>query len=62
MQSPAEDSIAHLMQRLELGLQRREQPDGIGSAEPEQSYKPAPEVDQRLRSAIDDLQRLAGRG
>jgi hypothetical protein len=56
-------SIAHLMQRLELGLLRREHtgwdaPEG----EIQQNNEPNPQLDQRLRSAIDDLQRLASRG
>jgi len=60
---PAEDSIAHLMQRLELGLLRLEQGGAVGPSGPaEQAPKPAPPMDDRLRSAIDDLQRLAARG
>jgi hypothetical protein len=56
-------SIAHLMQRLELGLLRRERATWDGAAgEPRQNNEPSPQLDQRLRSAIDDLQRLAARG
>ncbi|HEY0131049.1 MAG TPA: hypothetical protein VGB57_06545 [Allosphingosinicella sp.] len=56
-------SIAHLMQRLELGLLRRERTTWDGpTGEPRQNEAPSPQLDQRLRSAIDDLQRLAARG
>ena len=51
-------SIAQLMQRLELGLLRRErsgEPAGLRAAN-----EPA-EMDERLRSAIEDLQQLARR-
>jgi hypothetical protein len=50
-----QDSISHLMQRLELGLFRRE---GSGS----DAVAPPNQMDHRLRSAIDDLQKLAARG
>jgi hypothetical protein len=56
--SPAEEepaSIANLMQRLELGLIRREQ-----AVPPQHSQQRSP-VDDRLRHALDDLQKLAGR-
>ena len=56
-------SISHLMQRLELGLLRREgQGWNIPVGETQQNNEPSPKLDQRLRSAIDDLQRLAARG
>jgi hypothetical protein len=58
-----QSSISHLMQRLELGLLRREQHGWEGpAAETQQNNEPSPKLDQRLRSAIDDLQRLAARG
>jgi hypothetical protein len=59
------DSIQHLMQRLELGLLRRE-----GKAQATETAAPvwtsaAPaqqgQIDERLRGAIADLQRLAAR-
>jgi hypothetical protein len=50
-----QDSISHLMQRLERGLVRRE---GSGS----NPVTPPNQMDHRLRSAIDDLQKLAARG
>jgi hypothetical protein len=59
-----QDSISHLMQRLELGLVRRE---GSGSG-PVMPFAQSPvgetpnQMDHRLRSAIDDLQKLAARG
>jgi hypothetical protein len=60
-----QDSIPHLMQRLELGLLRRERKaQGGGEASPVWS-SPAPaetdRIDERLRGAIADLQRLATR-
>jgi hypothetical protein len=56
-------SISHLMQRLELGLLRREHPSWADSpGETQQNNEPPLQIDQRLRSAIDDLQRLAARG
>ncbi|HEX8532598.1 MAG TPA: hypothetical protein VF662_00355 [Allosphingosinicella sp.] len=62
MTEPEEASISHLMQRLELGLLRRERQDWMDGAEAtQQNNEPAPQLDQRLRSAIDDLQRLAAR-
>jgi hypothetical protein len=49
-------SISHLMQRLELGLLRREgQGWNIPVGETQQNNEPSPKLDQRLRSAIDDL-------
>ncbi len=65
--APAADceqsSISHLMQRLELGLLRRERHGWESpAAETQQNNEPSPKLDQRLRSAIDDLQRLAARG
>lgn len=51
-------SIAHLMQRLELGLLRRERSGD--PAELRAANEPA-EMDERLRSAIEDLQQLARR-
>lgn len=56
-------SIAHLMQRLELGLLRREHTTwDAPTGESRQNEEPSGQLDQRLRSAIDDLQRLAARG
>ena len=55
-------TIAHLMQRLELGLLRRERQDWSDPAgEADRREQPVPQLDHRLRSAIDDLQRLAAR-
>jgi hypothetical protein len=52
----AEESIAALMRRLDRGLSR----DSTPAAEaPQPSAAPAPELDRRLRSAIDELQRIA---
>ena len=52
-------SIPHLMQRLELGLLRRER----GSAQ-NGAHDPgeADRIDERLRGAIADLQKLTARG
>jgi hypothetical protein len=62
---PEPATIGHLMQRLELGLLRRERPgwsDGVEGIRQNNEPPPAPpQLDQRLRSAIDDLQRLAAR-
>ena len=60
---PEPATISHLMQRLELGLLRRERPSwSDGAEDTQQNNEPAPpQLDQRLRSAIDDLQRLAAR-
>ena len=60
----AEDaSIPHLMQRLELGLVRRERADWMADPEDETAARDKrPELDDRLRNAIHDLQRLASRG
>jgi hypothetical protein len=60
-----QDSIPHLMQRLELGLLRREREGtSAGDAAPVWS-SPAPaeqqRIDERLRGAIADLQKLAAR-
>lgn len=58
-----QSSISHLMQRLELGLLRRERQDwDPARIEPRQDNEPLGQLDDRLRSAIDDLQRLAARG
>ncbi len=55
-------SIEHLMQRLELGLLRREGSAWLEEAdEPVRSPEPS-RADERLRSAIADLQKLAARG
>jgi hypothetical protein len=64
---PADDgqgSIPNLMQRLELGLARR-QGSSSHAATPfsrPEAGETANQMDHRLRSAIDDLQKLAGRG
>ena len=56
-------SIAHLMQRLELGLLRRERSGWSALAEEAgPAIASPPALDERLRSAITDLQRLAARG
>jgi hypothetical protein len=58
------DSISHLMQRLELGLVRREG-SGSGPVTPfvqSEAGETPNQMDHRLRSAIDDLQKLAARG
>lgn len=60
---PEPATIGHLMQRLELGLLRRERTGWTdGDEGVQQTNDPVPQIDQRLRSAIDDLQRLAARG
>ena len=52
-------SIPHLMQRLELGLLRRER----GSAQNgDRDPGEAERIDERLRGAIADLQKLTARG
>jgi hypothetical protein len=60
-----QDSIPHLMQRLELGLLRRERKaENVGNAAPVwSSHAPAEQerIDERLRGAIADLQKLAAR-
>lgn len=67
MPEPADggqDSIPHLMQRLELGLVRRQDrsPDAAAPFAPlDGSEEPNP-AGHRLRSAIQDLQKLAARG
>jgi hypothetical protein len=63
-----EASIPHLMQRLELGLLRRG--DSLSPAPASLSSvrhsandtRQPPQIDDRLRSAIEDLQKLAARG
>lgn len=65
-----EASISELMQRLERGLQRRgqavweEQPEAAAAPEPPFNEEPTKQagVDDRLRSALDDLQKMASRG
>jgi hypothetical protein len=63
---PVEASLSDLMARLERGLaQRRDRQVFARPLEPQSA--PAPQVfpeagDDRLQSAIDSLQRLAGRG
>lgn len=60
---PEPAAIGHLMQRLELGLLRRERQGWMDEpAAAGQDHHVAPQLDQRLRSAIDDLQRIAARG
>jgi hypothetical protein len=68
----AEQSVTDLMRRLETGLSRREaQPaaktQALAAARPEPAAPPSPApgqepVGHRLRSAINDLQKLAARG
>jgi hypothetical protein len=65
--NPAEieqNSIPHLMQRLELGLARRERRSDGEEASP-MVWPPASadqeRIDERLRGAIADLQKLAAR-
>ena len=70
---PAEESeasIAELMQRLERGLSRLEQgDDGPGQSAPpadqaqqsQSSSQPQAPIDDRLRNALDDLQKMASR-
>src|SRR3546814_11665382 len=53
-----EPTIAHLMQRLERGLSRRQQPSEPAVAEAGELV-PEPVRDHRLQSALDDLRRLA---
>lgn len=58
-----EPTIAQLVQRLELGLSRRQQesrPFSIGRDEPPVADTPPP-LDYRLRSALDDLRTMAAR-
>ena len=58
-----DSSIPHLMQRLELGLGRRDRADWMADPDqPVQDNPPRRELDERLRNAIHDLQRLASRG
>lgn len=62
-----EPTIAHLMQRLELGLIRRQQQDWPPVQEDDQpvaadeSPDMPPAVDDRLRSALSALQKMAAR-
>lgn len=60
-----EPTIAHLMQRLEIGLIRHRQNawEAPSTPEPPAPISEAPSgVDDRLRSALGDLQRMASRG
>jgi len=64
---PAEDgqnSISHLMQRLELGLVRRQGSgsDGVTYFARSEAGETPNQMDHRLRRAIDDLQKLSARG
>ena len=52
-------SIPHLMQRLELGLLRKERGSGQARAD---DPGDADRIDERLRGAIADLQKLTARG
>ena len=58
-----QDSIPHRMQRLELGLLRRERkPEAAETADspwPHQAPAQQERIDERLRGAIADLQKLA---
>jgi hypothetical protein len=58
--STHDDSISVLMRRLESGLSRLD--EGV-SASNDAAEAPAfrPQLDERLRSALDDLQRMAAR-
>jgi hypothetical protein len=59
----ADSSISDLVARLERGLERRQHVEDAAPA-PETSTQPAPkapERDDRLRSAIENLQRLASK-
>ncbi len=62
---PASETIPDLMARLEAGLRRR-QPESLPaeiSHQPAELRAPAPDqIDQRLRGAIEELQKLAARG
>jgi hypothetical protein len=66
---PAEDaSIADLMARLERGLARRLEQNGAATADPVEKAPPQPagfpapdDGDDRLRNAIENLQRMAAR-
>jgi len=63
-----QESIPHLMQRLELGLARREKnyrPVAAAepiTASPRANGIGASRLDERLRDAIADLQKLTARG
>lgn len=65
---PAEDeSIDDLVARLERGLGRRRQPAPAATAAapapaPAPFFSPSEDKDDRLKSAIENLQRLASRG
>lgn len=56
-QARANESVSELMQRLEQGLTRL----GVADGPPEPPAPPARAADDRLRSAIEDLQRMAAR-
>jgi hypothetical protein len=64
------ESIAELMERLERGLSRRQDRptvEAAHSAAPEPEQAPTPQAfesagDERLKSAVDNLQRIAARG
>lgn len=59
-----EESVTELMQRLESGLGRRQKPQAL--SRDDAPLRPSAEVEDRvghrLRSAINDLQKMAGRG
>lgn len=56
-----EPTIADLMERLERGLVRRQRVAAPAETPEESPAILAPAIDDRLRSALDDLQRLAAR-
>jgi hypothetical protein len=61
---PASETIPELMARLEAGLRRR-QPESLPAeiSQPAELRAPAQnQIDQRLRGAIEELQKLAARG
>ena len=62
---PGEDSISDLMARLERGLARRLQQQAVASAAAPVNEPPVSDVsndrDDRLRSAIENLQKMASR-
>jgi len=67
--APSNESIAELMARLERGLSKRQEQKPAPSAEaaPIEEGAPAtpvfpPAADDRLKSAIDNLQRMTSRG
>lgn len=59
-----EESVTELMQRLESGLGRRQKPQALNRDEAALTPPAEPEdrVGHRLRSAINDLQKMAARG